>query len=510
MLSSQQKKKFLFFYIITFCIRFLFAANVPLIDDEAYHWSWSRELSWSYFDHPGMIAWLDWLSGKVFGTTYWAVRFPSFVCYSLTVYLAFRLARELFNEWAGHFVAFILLWSPFWGFGGYVNSPEPPFMMFWILAATVFWQGMREDDRAWPPSKTWILLGIVMGLGLNSKFITALLAPGFGIFLISSPKHRKQLQTPWPWIGILIAALLCYPIFKWNMDFDWPGFRYQFHDRHQDGNFNFEKYLGFLGAQVFFLTPFVFYLMILVVFQAFKHFSTLRWKFVLSLAAPPICVFYTQALFSDFKPHWSGGAYLILCLAAGFLWSEGLRWKSQQFLKPFSRIVTIGILAILIPLNLLIYTPFVYPWFPKAYGLFKNPATWNSEWDVTNEFFGWEEVGAHLNALQSKLNHETGRKPFLAAHRYETTAQAYWGTQQKVITLNRTRSHYTITTSQQDLDHLRGQDALLVHSEKYPVDPHAWIRWDSCTQERFPTYRHGIAARMFTIYYCKNFQGIFK
>ncbi len=143
--STFQKVLALLIPILLF--RFLFSATVGLIDDEAYHWSWAKELSSSYFDHPGMVAWLEAISTALLGDTELGVRLPSFLCYVATLALAMHLAWDLFDEWAAYFVAVMMLFSPLWGVGGYVASPEPIFMMFWTAAAWVFWQGVREDEK---------------------------------------------------------------------------------------------------------------------------------------------------------------------------------------------------------------------------------------------------------------------------------------------------------------------------------------------------------------------------
>ncbi len=518
--TSKLEMKIFAFYAVTFLIRIAFASFVPLIDDEAYHWSWTQDLSLSYFDHPAMIAWLEYISTHLFGNSYFAVRLPSFLCFTGVVLVAFNLTKSIFNSsWAGHFVAFMLLWTPFWGFGGYVASPEPPYMFCWISAVYIFWQSIREDVARWPSHKAWIILGLVMGAGLNSKFIIALLAPGFALYMLTDSKQRKVLLTPWPWLGFLIATLMVYPIFKWNMQFDWPSFKYQFHDRHGDGEFSLSKYMGFLSAQIFFLTPIGYFLMIFSFSRGARNFLTslnlsrlekidYRWKMLFCLAAPAIFIFYSQALFSDFKPHWSGAAYLILTIGSGEIWARGFKTQTRVWIQPLSSKIVKGLMLFLVPINLLIYSPFLGPWLPKVYRSFSPDKPWNPQWDLSNEFHGWEDFGDHLNSRQREIEKTTGQRPFLAAHRYETTAQTYWGTKQRVITLNRTRSHYTVTTSEEYLNSLRGKSALVVHSDKYSFDPNKWIRWDSCEKELYTTYRGKEPSHIFTIYYCKNFQGL--
>ncbi|MBX2987200.1 MAG: glycosyltransferase family 39 protein [Bdellovibrionaceae bacterium] len=489
--------------------RIVFMLNVGLIDDEAYHWSWTKGLSLSYFDHPGMIAWLEAITTSLFGDTLLGVRLPAFLCYLGAMVILWRLTWELFNEWAAHFAVFLLLFTPLWGIGGFVASPETPFILCWMAAAWVFWQGCREDDKRWSPAKTWLWLGVIMGLGLNSKFIMALLAPGFGVYLLMSPGRRRELAGPWPWMGVLIATLICLPIFLWNHAVDWPGFKYQFHDRHSGEGFSLARWMGWFAAQVLFLTPFVYFMIACAFFRSWFLRREARWRFLFALTVPSLLIFTVQPFFAEYKPHWAGPAYLLLTMGAGALWSEGLTLWDRPWLKPKSKAITLGILAFLVPINLFVYSTFAGPWMPKVHRFFKPNQPWNTTWDLSNEFTGWEELGQEVNRRQREIHALTDKRPFIAALRYETTAQTYWGTKQKTYHMSFTRSHYTVAQNQtKDFDNLKGLDALVVTTEKYPAQPSEWGRFDSCEPSEFKTYRGDEHARTFTIWWCKNFQGV--
>lgn len=510
--NTNSFQRALFLFALVLIGRLLFLFNVGLIDDDAYHWSWIKELQLSYYDHPAMIAWLEWLSTAVFGDTYLGVRLPSFLCYVAIVIVAWRLAWELFDEFAAHATAFLILFTPLWGIGGHVSSPEPPFILCWLLAAWVFWQGVREDDRRWSPRKTWLWLGVIMGLGLESKFIMAMLAPGFGLYLLFTSSRRRDLLTLWPWVGVLVATLLCLPIFLWNHEAGWPGFMYQFHDRHQDGGGqDFGRWLTWFGTQWAFMSPVPFALMLIALPRAFALRAKAEWRFILCLALPSIAVFAVQPYFADYKPHWAGASYLFLAMGAGALWSQGLEIGERRLWKPRSRWLTGGTLLVLIPINLIVYSSFLHPWMPKVFRVLNPGQEWNTQMDLSNEFFGWEDFGDFINLRQREIHATTGRRPFIAALRYETTAQTWWGTKQKTYHMSFTRSHYTVMQKLRgEMELLQGRDALVVTTEKYPANPIEWGRFDSCTPETREFFRSGELARTFTLWWCRNFQGILK
>jgi dolichol-phosphate mannosyltransferase len=501
-------RKFLYIFIGILILRAVFALSIGFVDDDAYHWSWTQQMDWSYFDHPGMIAWLEKITTSLFGNTRLGIRLPSFVCFSLVVYMSWKFVRDLFDPWAATFMAGLVLFSPLWGFGGFVSSPEPPFMLLWLIATRVFWQGVREDSERWSVKKTWLWLGLIMGIGFNTKFPMVLLAPGFGLYLLTTPQRRKDLLTPWPWIGILIASVCLAPVVYWNLKYDWPSFKFQFHDRHTGSQFDPKRWLGFLGAQIGLLSPGIYVSVILALIAGFQKFRDPRWRLLVCLSLPSFFVFYPQPFWADYKPHWMGPAYFLLAFGVGALWSQGWQWGETRLIEPHSRKMFWSIAGFLIPMNFLIYAPAVYPWVPKVVRAVAPNAKWELKNDVSNELFGWPEAGEEALKWQSEIEQQTGKKPFMAGHRYEMTAQIWKATSQRTYMLSHTRSHYTVTTTPEEYDALRGQDAIMIGNDKYDFDPMEFAQFDSCEKREFKYYRADELSRIFTLYWCKNFQGI--
>ena len=55
-------------------LRLLLAATAPLLPQEAYYWSWSRHLDWSYFDHPPLATYSMALTTALFGQTVFGIK----------------------------------------------------------------------------------------------------------------------------------------------------------------------------------------------------------------------------------------------------------------------------------------------------------------------------------------------------------------------------------------------------------------------------------------------------
>ena len=53
--------------VAALAVRLGVAATWGLLADEAYHWAWSQELAWGYYDQPPLIAVVLAVSESLFG-----------------------------------------------------------------------------------------------------------------------------------------------------------------------------------------------------------------------------------------------------------------------------------------------------------------------------------------------------------------------------------------------------------------------------------------------------------
>jgi len=159
-------------------LRLAFIGIVDLLPEEAYYWAYAQNLDFSYFDHPPMVAWLIRLGTTLLGNTELAVRIPSWVCSLVAVTYLFGLAYNLYGKTAAYVSAMLLAVLPIYFSVGFVMTPDAPLYAAW--AATLFY-----FERAFlgGRSKSWIGVGICLGLGMVSKYTIALLGPAAIVFI---------------------------------------------------------------------------------------------------------------------------------------------------------------------------------------------------------------------------------------------------------------------------------------------------------------------------------------
>lgn len=470
--------------------RFYLMATLGLGDDEAYYWEWSRKLSLSYYDHPAMVAWLIRFSTELLGDNPLAVRLPAFLTSLGSMYYVGKLAHDLFGLRAALWAVGGFILMPVFGVGGLMMVPDAPMGLLWMAILYHSWILSRQEHVNQP--SRWFWIGVLIGLSLLSKYTAILLAFSLLLFFLSEESLRSSLLSKNFILTLLPAILLCLPILIWNYQRDWPSLAFHLHDRQVSGaGLNFSRWGQFWASQLFINTPALFVLLIVVTVMAFKRWQDEKWRFLLLTSLPVFLLFSTQALFSEFKPHWPAPAYIPLLV--------GLAGLMDQW-KPTSRRRVMACVGLfLIPINLFLYIQAVYPLVPR----FLPTSQWNPQWDPMNDLYGWKEAGHRAVELQ----HQTGKETFLASSRYQTVSQLAFATRQTVIRTSRGKDHYSYYQTEQELSSYDGQDAIFVVDLRYVHNPNKDGVFDSCEKvDELNVERFGELAHRFEFWLCKNFK----
>lgn len=484
---------FFYFILALVTLKLGLVLTLPLIDDETYHWTWAKNPALSYFDHPGLIAWVEAISTGFFGDGVFAIRLPAFLFYLGILYFLYKTAEELFDYKVARLAVVLFSVPPLW-MSSFVAAPELPFVFFWVLAVYIFVRSLSPMD-ALKPSSAWLLLGVVFGLGINAKFPLFLLSVGMGLFLLLDKKHRPVLYTPWPWLGLGIASVLALPIFVWNSQHGWASFLFQFSRRHSDQVFSVDRFLGFLAAQAGLMSP-VLYVAILIVFVlAFLKWQELPWRLILCLVLPSLVMFYYQPFFAEYKPHWSGPAYLLLLILVS-RWLGTLRIQIRNILLGLIFMTYLG--------HVVVYTAIYDPLVARVHALMGKEYV--PVQDFTNEMHGWDELGEWVQGKLQK-NRQEGEKVFLASWRYELVARLWYHGGERSYNISREIDQFHFWQTADHMETLKGAKVLFLSTDKYNRDPMTFAFFQDCKREELKTYRKGFPSRTFFIDICTDFQG---
>jgi 4-amino-4-deoxy-L-arabinose transferase-like glycosyltransferase len=321
-------------------LRLLIDLRFPLAPDEAVYWSWSRHMAAGYFDHPPLIAWLNWLSTHVAGSTVLAVRLPPTLLALGTIAVISATARHVISD-SRAVAAVVIMWllSPLIAGLATISTPDTPAIFFSTCALACALMIARCDDRDEPASPwLWPLFGVFCGLALLSKYTTVLTPGAVCLAIFSSTRGRKHLLRPGVYLGALLALLIFSPVIWWNWRHGWASFLYQMHHgvSADEGPVKWwtiaRNILLFIAGQAILWTPLLFAVGLGALWDGLKSWRRIAevdWVLIWS-AALPLLVFGWASSRKLGEMNWPAFTYVPLSLLTG-RWLEkagsvGPRW----------------------------------------------------------------------------------------------------------------------------------------------------------------------------------------
>lgn len=193
--------------------------NAPLDTLEMIYWG--HEWQPGYYKHPPLPAWLAEFSCRLSTNHVW----PTYVlCQIATLgcfWGAFQIGREMRGNVTGLLAVALLEGCYYYNFTTTEFNNNVTSRAWWALTILCLYRGVKRGQVT-----SWILAGICLGLGMLSKYDTAILAIVMAVFSIVHPAGRRCWKTPGP-IACLIAALAVFsPHVVWLFSNDFPTVNY--------------------------------------------------------------------------------------------------------------------------------------------------------------------------------------------------------------------------------------------------------------------------------------------
>jgi 4-amino-4-deoxy-L-arabinose transferase-like glycosyltransferase len=295
--------------------------------DELYYIACSEHLSWGYVDQPPLSLFILKFFRVMFGDSLVAIRSVPALAVALTMIACANIVKKMDGNLFAITIALVcLLASPIHLAMSSYFSMNSLDMLAWSIAILLV---MKINDDA--NSKTWITLGIVLGLGLLNKISVLFLGAGITVGLIVT--NRKVFTTPWPYVAALIALVIFSPYVIWNVTHDFAHLEFI-------KNASGEKYasrtaLDFIKDILLLLNPitiplWVTGLIALWFYKPMKKYSIIGYLFIIPflillfnrtskgeyLAPAFVIVFAAGAIFFDQKinPRWITKIYFALLI----------------------------------------------------------------------------------------------------------------------------------------------------------------------------------------------------
>ena len=365
-------------------IRVILSLQLELTSVESYLWVCSRRPALGYFDYPGMIAWMGWLSITTFGHSPLGVRAVTILGGAATIAFVFLAARRLYDERVGRLAAFAAALVPMFFAFGAEATPDAPCLLFWSATVWALAHALSDDSARW-----WYPAGLFLGLSMDSKYHAVFL--GFGVFgfLLFSPDQRSWLRRKEPWLAVVVALLAFSPTVLWNARNGWQSFAYQGVSRFKESGFEPTQLYKYPVNQLLLLTPAIGALAWAAGGAALIRWRTADWRdrLLSALGMPMLLFFYAVILTRPVRGHWPMHGYLTTLILAAAMVLRGGRWGRRLQVGSLAVLAAAYLVA---PLGvLLIPKPQRNGWSLLA----REVAQRNPDFVVCNEYHLASQVG---------------------------------------------------------------------------------------------------------------------
>ncbi len=410
------------------------AATLPLADDEAYYWTWSRHLAWGYPDHPPMIAGVIRLTTAVAGSTPLGVRLGSIVFALGTSGLLYALGARMFGSATGLLAALAFQVVPVFALGAIFTAPDGPLGFFWILTLWFLWRALRQTRTL-----DWIAAGVALGLAVISKLPALLLWVSVVGVLLSSADGRKWFRRPGLYAMSAAFMITILPV-AWWIATHWGLVLLRAHQSQpwvMLGNPALNL-LAFFGMQFVYYGPLTFPLLVAALFATLRGDRRHDQRFVLLAwgALPLVLLTWVWSLSGLPKPHWPAPGYLVALVPAAALWVDADFWRTRRHLMQSA--LGINVLVIAAAFLLAFSVP-----SPAAIAV-----------------RGWNEVATKLTALIEQTPASPG--VFVLTPEYQTASQIDFQLQERVLIT--TIYQDTAFAARTDPNTLTDWNAVFVHN----------------------------------------------
>lgn len=349
--------------------------------DEWQFLSDAQHLDWGFVPYPPLTAALEYLGLKMFGLSLVGLRLFSVLAQAVVIFASGMMARDLGGgRPAQIFAAIAVALSPLPMFEATEFQYSSFDLLWWVLIAWCAIRLMRDGEPRW-----WVAIGILAGLGLQTKYSIAFLLLGVlaGVLLTDA---RRYVTSAWFWAGGAIALLIFSPNLVWLIRHDFVS--YDFLQSIHARDVRLGRANGFLRDQ-FLLNANLFAAPVWLA-GLFACFNDRRYRLLAWMYAVPLLLL----LFAQGRVYYLCGAYPMLLAMGSAVSERWLRTLNPAWRVGIAALAFVGVFAIGTYAALRI-VPIASSGPLRDFALRNNG-------DLREEI-GWEEIVARVAAIRDGL-----------------------------------------------------------------------------------------------------------
>jgi 4-amino-4-deoxy-L-arabinose transferase-like glycosyltransferase len=386
---------------VKFALHLYMAPGYGFFFDELYTIALSRHLAFGYVDLPPLVPALVALSRFLLGESLFALHIIPALAGSFTLVFACLITKEFGGKtFAVALTALGFIAIPGWLMVDSIFCYDSIDQL--ILAAFLFTLArfLRTENK-----RLWIVLGFIAGLACMTKMTILFLGPGFLVALLAS-KHRRDLITPWPWLGAGLCLVLVSPYLLWQVANHWPTLEYWM---------NYGSHRVYQASVQQYATNILIYLSLLLLplwlvglDRITRRFGSVNYAFFgLWLLVTLVLLFFFHAtprmVIELFIPVLAAGAIFVEEILAG------LRWKN--WMKAVVTLYMLVVGAINLSFSLPVIPMNILPSFIRPFQVLYQPLKeFNNNTNYPPIFLsgriGWDDLARDVAGVYNALPQE--------------------------------------------------------------------------------------------------------
>lgn len=403
-------------FLSVLTVHLLLIGEIDAGDSEAYYYSWSKNLSLSYYDHPAGIAVLIRIATLIFADNIFAIRFFSALLINIALLLIYYISLGVYQDDRQALYSMLsLLAMPAFLIGGISAAPEPPLVFFSVISTLFFYKYYTKGRR-----RDLLISFLSLGIAFNIKYSAIFILISYLIILYQD----KRLALPEIRRSLIIFSIFLLPVIIWNLLHRGVSFEYHLLQRVNPLYIPLNL-LKFAGGQLLYFNPIIMMLIFFITIRKIREKeSDLFFRMFLYTMGISII---PMVLLRDSEPHWSAPAYIF---AAIYFSQEITRVRKLLFYAVGLNIILFGILLFHI----------INPLFTETLLARQNP-----KYDISNELFGWEIVGENIEHIITSESIDQ-KEVLLASNHYTMASQMMLATKgrYRVVCRGRRCNQFTI------------------------------------------------------------------
>ncbi|MEX8495260.1 glycosyltransferase family 39 protein [Sphaerotilus sp.] len=323
--------------------------NTAQYGDHFEQLSWAQSMEWGYHKHPPLPSWMLAVAIRVGGLHAWWPSALAGGCIALNLVLTWRIACWLIGEdRAGLAVLFAGLQQGFMGKAQLFNHNSV--LVVCVSAVVLLALRATQLEAARPARRQtgrWVLVGVMAGLAMLSKYQAALPLIGVVVAMwrtgaLARPANRQGLA-----LAVALALLMLAPHVAWVATHGWSTVAYATQSGvSQSAGERLAGVTKFLVIQLRVLSPALLMLALVAGWSGRRSMGTAvpctapvaregrptpQWVWLTSLLGVPVAGVLVAALMGGLRlqDHWGIQTFQFMGLVAAALWPRRVQpeWR---------------------------------------------------------------------------------------------------------------------------------------------------------------------------------------